>query len=136
MRLFSALVLLFFLSTAGAEGVVYDTFLTPTVTAVCKYATNREDGSPFLPEDYGPVQLIIVKEPNATAEPYYNGKLCRARIQLSAMEPGQYYRYWVQFDSERRRSRKGQLVPFELIGNEPVRATTARPNPPHDQGMR
>ena len=134
MRL-ALLILALVASAAGAEGVVYDTYLTPQVTALCKYAPTREDGSAFLPEDYGPVQLFITKEPGVEGEPYYNGAACRARIQLSAMQPGQYYRHWRQYDNERRRSRKGEIVPFVLMGTEAVVSVTARPRPPTDQGM-
>lgn len=108
-----------------AEGYEYDAELTPQATFTCTYAPLRTDGSPFLVEDYGNVDLFVSTNPSCSGEPYYSGPACEANIVLGAMATGQYYRCWSQWDTGGRVSDKSVIVPFFLWNIAP-------PNPPQD----
>jgi len=111
-------------SGAYAEGIEYDAYTIPSITVTCSHPTARTDGTAFLPEEYGNIDLYL----SGNNEPYYSGPECGATISLGPLKAGQYYVQFTQSDKDGRVSDKSDPHPFFLHNIAP-------PNPPTNVGI-
>ena len=113
-----------YVSAVSAEGMEYDAYTIPSITVTCSHPATRTDGSAFMPEDYGNVDMYM----SGITEPVYSGAECGATIVLGPLKAGQYYVQFTQSDSAGRVSDKSEQYPFFLHN-------IASPNPPTNIGI-
>lgn len=118
LRLFLAIFLTVTTHNALSVGTVYvrtvDNMLR---TSTCDLPTAREDGTPLTVVEIDRLELYVVRDltdPLPPASFVDSGLACTGQLDMTVLGDGQWYMYWLTYDTAGRVSAQSANVPFVL----------------------